>query len=106
MGELMAEEGRYRSALDAINERSQLHRQEIQPLLEREGIVRGGNYSFARIENVLGNRLYITMQQATEQVIDHIDSTVISLEQIADKLVTSLKKQYPKKTIISFKMPS
>ena len=106
LGELTAEEGRYRSALDAINERSRLHRQEIQPLLERAGVVQGGNYSFAQIENVLGNRLYITIQDATEQVIDHVDSTIISLKQIADKLTASLKKQYPNTTIISFKMPS
>ena len=104
LGELVTEEVRYQSALDAINERSRLHRQEIQPLLERAGIVQGGNYSFAQIENALGNRLYITIQDATEQVIYHVDSTVISLKQISDKLTATLQKQYPNETIISFEI--
>ena len=106
LGEVSAEEGRYRSALDAINERSRLHRQEVQPLLERAGFVQGvGNYSDAQLEHALGNRLYTTLQQATEETIYHVDSTVISLKQITDKLRASLKKQYPNETIISFTIP-
>lgn len=104
LGELVTEEARYQSALDAINERSRLHREEVQPVLERAGIVQGGDYSLAQIENALGNRLYTTIQQATEQAIDHVDSTVVSLKQVSDKLTASLKKQFPNETIISFEI--
>ena len=104
LGELVTEEARYQSALDAINERSRLHREEVQPLLERAGIVEGGDYSLAQIEKALGNRLYITMQQATEQAIDHVDNTVVSLKQVADKLRTSLKKEFPNEKIIGFEI--
>ena len=104
LGALMVEEARYQSALDAINERSRLHRQEVQPLLERAGFVQGGNYSFAQIEEALGNRVYTTIRSATDQVIDYVDSTIVSLKQVADKLTASLKKQYPNETIISFAM--
>jgi hypothetical protein len=104
LGELVTEEARYRSALSAINERSRLHIEEVQPLLERAGIVEGGDYSLARIEEVLGNRLYITIQQATEQAINHVDNAVVSLQQVADKLRASLKKVYPDETIIGFEI--
>jgi hypothetical protein len=104
LGELVTEEARYRSALSAINERSRLHIEEVQPLLERAGIVEGGDYSLARIEEALGNRLYITMQEATEQAINHVDNAVVSLQQVADKLRASLKKVYPDETIIGFEI--
>ncbi|HBR20983.1 MAG TPA: hypothetical protein DD713_00195 [Nitrospiraceae bacterium] len=104
LGKLVTEEARYRAALNAINERSRLHRDEIQPLLERARIVEGGDYSLAEIEKALGNRLYITIQQATEQAINHVDNTVVSLTQVADKLRNSLKKTYPDEIIIGFEI--
>jgi hypothetical protein len=104
LGELVTEEERYRTALIVINERSRLHIEEIQPLLEQSGLVEGGDYSPARIEEALGNRLHITIQQATEQAINHVDDTVVSLQQVADKLRTSLKKVYPDEIIIGFEI--
>lgn len=104
LGELVTEEARYRAALNAVNERSRLHREEIQPSLERAGIIEGGDYSLAQIENALGNRLYITIQHATDEAINHVDSTIVSLKQIADKLRASLKKIYPDEIIIGFEI--
>lgn len=104
LGELVTEEARYQSALDAINERSRFHEQEVQPVLDRANFVQPGNYSVAQIEQALGNRLYSTLRNATDQVIDHVDSTILSLKLCADKLTASLKTQYPKETIISFEI--
>ena len=104
LGELEAEATRFRSAIDAINERSQLHTQEVQPLLEQAGIVKDGNYSYEQIEQALGKRLYIIMQQSTEQIINHVDSTIVSLKQAVDKLTASLKRQYPNEIIMKFGM--
>lgn len=104
LGELVTEDSRFQSALDAINMRSQCHRQEIQPVLDRAGFVEGGNYSISQIEQALGNRLYTTLCRATEQVINHVDSTLVSLKQVSDKLNASLKKQYPNPTIINFEI--
>lgn len=100
LGELSCEEGRYRSALDAINDRSQLHRQEIQPSLERAGFAHGIDYSEEQIKDMIGQRLYIILQESTTQVKNHVDSTADSLKKITDKLTASLKKQYPNETII------
>lgn len=106
LGEVMVEEERYRSAIDAINIRSQLHLQEVQPLLESAGFVSGGDYSFAQIEGTLGPRLYATIQQATDQVITHVDATLVSLKEVADKLTASIKKQYPNEIVIGFTLPT
>lgn len=104
LGELVTEEARYQSVLDAISERTRFHRQEVQPALDRAGFIQGGNYSVSQIEQSLGNRLYTTLCHATDQVIYHVDSTVVSLKQGADKLTATLKKQYPNETIISFEI--
>lgn len=104
MGEIAVEEERYQSAVDVINERSRFHRQEVQPVLDRAGVVQGGNYTFAQIEAALGNLLYVTIRQVTDQVIDHVDSTVVSLKAAADKLRASLKKPYPNEIIIGFEI--
>lgn len=105
LGELSAELSKYQTTLVAINERSRFHIHEVQPTLEKAGIVEGGNYSHKQMETVLGNRLYITMHKATEQVIESVDNTLLSLQEVGSKLTQSLKKQFPGETIIGISIP-
>lgn len=104
LAELVVEAGRYHTAMGAFNERSRIHREEVQPLLERAGIVQGGHYSHEQIEGAIGNRFYITMQQSTDETINLVDDAIISLKPFADRLRASLKKQYPSDTIIGFEL--
>ena len=83
LGEVVIEEARYRGALQSINERSRIHREEVQPLIERAGIVEGGDYPLNEIENALGNRLYKTIQTSTEEMINAVDETILSLKTVA-----------------------
>jgi hypothetical protein len=108
LGELVREEERYLITLDAINERSRFHREEIQPALDKAGIVLGCSYPYSpsdigNIERALGNRRYITIKQATTDVIELVDKTVISLKDVSEKLTTCLKKYY-KNEINSFEV--
>ena len=95
LGEIMVEEDRYRAAMDAINMRSRLHLQDIQPQLERAGFVNGGQYSNAEIQAMLGERLFCAITQATEAVIKHIDDAIVCHKVVADNLTNCLIKQYP-----------
>jgi hypothetical protein len=104
LGEVVIEEARYRGALQSINERSHIHREDVQPLLERAGIVEGVEYPLGQIENALGNRLYKIIQLSTEEMINAVDETVLSLRTVADKLRASLKKVYPDEKIIGFEI--
>jgi hypothetical protein len=106
IGELSVEEARYEAAIAAINERSRVHRNELQPTLDASGIQNGGTYYQADIQNALGERLFHTIVQSTEQVISHVDSTILSLKEVADKLSMALKKQFPNERIISVGMPT
>ncbi len=105
LGEISVELSKYQKALDAINERSIIHIHEVQPTLEKAAIVQGGDYHPEQIEAALGNRLYVTMHEATKQVIEHVDNTLLSLQRVGSKLTQSLKKQFPGETIISISIP-
>ena len=105
LGEVIVEEERYRSTLDAINKRSELHLNEVQPLLERANFVEGGEYSLETIQEILKPRLYSSITQLTEQVLQHVDSTIESLQLISNKLHVSVKKQFPNDTVIKFSIP-
>jgi len=102
IGELVVEKSRFQKALDAINDRSKIHRFEIQPVLEKSDLVQGGNYTLTEIENILGERLHQTIIQGTEQVIDHVDKTINSINSVGNKLTDILKKLFPGEKIISF----
>lgn len=105
LGEVIIEEDRYRSAIDAINARSHIHQNEVQPILEKMGFVQGSTYTFNQIEQFLGSRLYTTIQQTTQQLIEHVDSTLASLQKVGDKLTIDIKSLYPNQTVIGFKLP-
>jgi hypothetical protein len=100
LGEISVEISRYQRALDAINERSLIHIHEVQPTLEKAGIIHGGDYRPEQVISALGNRLYVTMQDSTAQVIEHVDSTISSLQEVGGKLTQTLKKQFPGESII------
>jgi hypothetical protein len=102
LGEVVIEEQRYLSAVQSINERSRIHREDVQPVLERAGVVEGGDYSLRQIENALGERLYKTLQLVTEDMVNDVDGTILSLKTVADKLRESLKRIYPDDKIIGF----
>lgn len=105
VGELSVEEARYDAAISAINERSRLHRNEIQPALEAANIKNGGSYSLDEINSALGERMFQTLQLSTRQVILQVDTTIVSLKTMSDKLTKALRDQFPNERIISVSIP-
>lgn len=100
LGLLSTEESRYKTAIDAIDERSRLHVDEVQPALENSQLVQGGNYTHADIENALGSRVFGALQQATKSVVEQVDLTVISLQEVANNLRQAMRELYPTETVI------
>ncbi len=101
--DLLIDEGRFHAAVQSLNERSKVHLQEAQPSLEKSGIVEGSDYSQTQIEKALGNRLFVQLNRATDEMIDHVDSSIKSLLQMGDKLYEALRDLYPGETFIKFK---
>ncbi|MEZ0272930.1 MAG: hypothetical protein ACAH18_12625 [Methylophilaceae bacterium] len=105
LGEVIAETEKYRSAIDAINGRSRLHLQTIQPQLEQASFPAQNQISIQQIEECLGDRLTTTLRESTDQVIEHVDSAIISLKDVADRLRRSIKLLYPNDKVIGFSLP-
>src|SRR6185369_9946267 len=70
----------YIEALRAVNERSRLHREEVQPCLASSGIQNGSAVTAKDIEQALSPFLFQTIISSTEQVISSFKSAFEKLE--------------------------
>lgn len=105
LGEILIEERRYQTAIESIKERSNLHRNEIQPLLEQSGVMQGQLCTIEEIEKALGERMFVTINQATDQLIAHVDQTIVSIQAVSNKLVDCIKNMHPDESVIRFSLP-
>ena len=101
--EIMIEELSFQETIRAINERSRIHFTQVQPLMEKAGIIEGGEYKNSDFERILGNRLYLHLRRLTDAVVDHVDKTVISLRKMSEELRNVLRKLYPDAKFIQLK---
>jgi len=69
----------YIEALKAFNTRSLIHRNEVQPMLAKAGLVSGHEYSLTEIENALGPFTYSSIINTTEMSILAIDRALARL---------------------------
>ena len=105
LGELTIAVAKYRSALDALNLRSALHKGEVQLKLESAGLIEDKPATLAEIRSALGERLYITLSQATDQVIDAVPKALAEVTQISDQLTLAGRSTFPPKRIIRIGPP-
>lgn len=103
VGEIVVEEERYRSVIDSINLRSRLHLEEFQPALGK--VIMPSEHSLESIKNVVGDRIYISLKTSTDQVIDQVESYIVNLEEMGNRLTQCMKQVYPNDVIISFTLP-
>ncbi len=76
----------YVETLRAMNERSRLHRQELQPKMAAAGIGSGKAVTMAEIRSALGPLVFGTMINATGQLLEVMQSTF--------KKLTAVKKAF------------
>lgn len=98
--ELMIENQRFKTAVQAINERSRLHLAAVQPRLDAAGIREGGEYSHSHYVEALGELLDSSLRRATDAAIKHVDQSIVSCQSLVARLYQAMKKRYPKRTLI------
>jgi hypothetical protein len=103
VGEIIAEEEKYRSVIDSINARSRLHLEQFQPALEQYSL--HGEPSLNSIRASVGDRIYVSLKNSTDEVINQVENYVVSLEAVGNKLTKCIKQIYPNDAVISFKLP-
>ena len=106
LGEVAMFESRFQKTIDAFNERSRLHLSEVQPLMEKGGIHIGGEYTRKQIQDALGERLYISMEKSTENIIKYIDEDLDDAYKTSDKLHAALKNIFPRSDFIKINNPA
>lgn len=102
LADLFLAERKFQTAMMVIDERSRLHLQTVQPLLERAGLIEGSSYIKEEIENALGIRLSSSLSRVTDDAIEGVDQAIVSLKEVSDKLHIALTQLYPKKKFINF----
>src|SRR5688572_7178097 len=79
---LLIEEQRFETARQAVNERSRLHIDKVQPRLAAGGIREKTEGTLKELVGALGEHLFLSIQRGTEEAIREVDLTVAStLEQ-------------------------
>lgn len=85
---------------DLITERSRMHRHEVQVKLEEAEVSQDVELSEEQLKEILGERLFITMVDSTEQLISSVESVMLGCGKAIENLSTELRKQFPGEAII------
>lgn len=101
LGELITEENRFHQAINLLSNRSELHRHQVQPLLEAAAVRIGGEHPIADIKKALGARIFTQITMATDDLIEHVDQTLSTSEYLSKRFVVAMKEIYPKSKFIT-----
>lgn len=102
--ELSIEENRFREALKAINARSRLHFEVIQPMLMAAGFRDGHTYTGEQFCAAVGEFNYTHLKRLSDAVVLHVDRSVESLTAMKDRLRRTLSERYPDGRFINFQL--
>jgi hypothetical protein len=102
--DLSIEEERFREALKAINARSRLHFEIVQPMLMAAGIQDGHEYTGEEFRKAIGEFHYLNLLRLTDAVVIHVDRTVESLYSMKDRFRKTLSTQFPDGKFIDFEL--
>jgi hypothetical protein len=100
--DLFIEEQRFGEAIKAINYRSDLVVQQMQPALVRAGIQEGAEYSQKALAQALDPLLYKSLERTTEQVVFHVDRTRESLQATKTKMLKAFRELFPDGDFLDF----
>jgi len=99
--DLFIEQQRYKEVVKVINYRSKLHKDIVQPGLVSAGIKKDIGYDIDIFINALGPLIYEDIKNLTDQVVYHVDRTIISLEATKNNMLTAFKDLFPNDNIVS-----
>jgi len=97
---LLIEQERFETAIQAINERSRLHIEEVQPRLVAGSILERSEYSEGQVEAAVGSHLLLLLRRATDAVIEQVELTLVSTQAMATEFHLAMKSRFPDRSII------
>lgn len=105
MYELYLAQESYIEALRVVNERSRLHREEVQPCLASAGIGNGSTVTNEDIKHALGPLVFPTIVTMTDQVIEVLKSAFAKLEKSKKAFRAYAVKRFNTKDLTDFDFP-
>ena len=92
----------FHSAVDAINERNQLHRTDLQPRIEASGVNMEDGVAEPVLAAAVGLRLTHTMRVGTDSVYDLVDLAINHLSIAGDTAAKAIRSAFPGHPINGF----
>jgi hypothetical protein len=95
----------FHSATQSANERSRLHRIELQPRLEASGLDFDAGVTGEAVERAVGQRLTHTMRVMTDDLYEQVDLAIRHLTKAGDSAAKALRDVYRGHRILGFAPP-
>ena len=100
LGTLSLVEQEIASTLDVIKQRSAMHVDVLQPVVERLSQRVGDQVTLRQIEDELGHRLAATLRMSTDFMIQGVDNVIAGCIEHMAKIKTETEKIYPGNVLI------
>ncbi len=97
-------QGRFFAVIDAVNARSPVHR-EFQEKLGSSEVGMHVELPLEAFETAVGDRLALTLRNATEQIYDLVDTAISEMSSAGQSYRDVLKTLFPAATIYGFTLP-
>ena len=95
----------YIEALRSVNERSRMHREEVQPRLASAGIGNGSTITNGDVQRALGPLVFPSIVTTTDQVIDVLKSAFAKLTKSKKEFRAYVVKRFKTKDFTDFDFP-
>lgn len=95
----------YIEALRTLNERSRLHREEVQPRLASAGIGNGSMVTNEDVKRALGPLVFPSIVTTTDSVIEVLKSAFVKLEKSKQDFRAYVVKRFKTKDFTDFDFP-
>jgi hypothetical protein len=102
LGELSIERRKFQQSIALESERSRFYLQQVNPALEKSGVMNGQEVTAVQVRAALGDSAFFLLQDLTNHYIDQVDKTIISHAEMAKRLRDALGKSYPGRSFIDF----
>ncbi len=95
----------YIEALRALNERSRLHREEVQPRLASAGVQNGSTITHGDIKRALGPHIFPSIVNTTDQVIEALKNAFTKLAKSKHDFRAYVVKRFRSNDFTDFDFP-
>ena len=101
---LSIEQERFDLALWTVKHRNDIHYLEFQPAFDKTNLPDDIAITEEEMKMAIGDRIYLSLSQATENVYNCIDKSYESLQTMQDQLIVVAKELYPTETFEKFEL--